>query len=183
MITRNIMTAVLLALSTTVVSTAQANDGYAGYQDDGFYDYARVEDAKPVYRIVQVSTPQRECWDEQRVHHSRAYDGAATPTIVGGLLGGVVGSRFGGGKGKDVATVAGVLLGASLANDMRRNRQHGDAYVTSEQVCKNVNLYSEREELDGYQIRYRYQGKTYVTRMDHNPGNKIRVHIQVTPVD
>lgn len=183
MFKRYAIASVLLTLLASTVTGAQANDDYDGYSDDGFYDYARVVDARPVYRIVQVSTPNRECWDEQRVHHSRGYDGSAAPTIMGGLLGGVVGSRFGGGKGKDVATVAGVLLGASLANDMRRSRDHGGSYVTTEQVCKNVNLYSEREELDGYQVSYRYKGKTYSTRMSHNPGKKIRVHVQVTPVD
>lgn len=173
----------LFVLLASVVSVVQADAGYDRYQDEGYYDTARVVEVTPVYRIVQVSTPRRECRDEQRVHHAAVYDDSATPTILGGLMGGVVGSRFGGGKGRDVATVAGVLLGASLANDLRRNRYQGDSYVTSEAVCREVSLYSEHEELDGYQVRYRYQGKTYSTRTDHDPGKRIRVHVQVTPVD
>jgi len=45
-------------------------------------------------------------------HHS------ATPMIIGGIVGGVLGNKVGKGQGKDIATVAGVLLGGSIGRDM-----------------------------------------------------------------
>jgi uncharacterized protein YcfJ len=42
---------------------------------------------------------------------------SATNEIFGGILGGAIGNQFGGGSGKKVMTVAGALLGASIAND------------------------------------------------------------------
>ena len=43
---------------------------------------------------------------------------SATPMVVGGILGGVLGNQVGKGRGKDLATVAGVILGGSIGRDM-----------------------------------------------------------------
>ena len=44
-------------------------------------------------------------------------DGSATNEIIGAIFGGVIGNQFGEGDGKDAMTLAGLLLGASLAHD------------------------------------------------------------------
>ena len=44
-------------------------------------------------------------------------DGSATNEIIGAIFGGVVGNQFGEGDGKDAMTLAGIILGASLAHD------------------------------------------------------------------
>jgi outer membrane lipoprotein SlyB len=38
-------------------------------------------------------------------------------TFGGALIGGVIGNQFGGGSGKDVATILGAIIGGSMAND------------------------------------------------------------------
>jgi len=38
-------------------------------------------------------------------------------TFGGALIGGVIGNQFGGGSGKDVATILGAIIGASMANN------------------------------------------------------------------
>ena len=50
-------------------------------------------------------------------HYPEGYR-SATPVILGGILGGVVGNRMGKGHGRDIATVAGVLLGGSIGRDL-----------------------------------------------------------------
>ncbi len=59
---------------------------------------------------------------ESYPRHGRRYPRheyqSATPVILGGILGGVVGNRMGKGHGRDIATVAGVLLGGSIGRDL-----------------------------------------------------------------
>ncbi len=38
-------------------------------------------------------------------------------TFGGALIGGIIGHQFGGGSGKDVATILGAMIGGSIAND------------------------------------------------------------------
>ena len=40
-----------------------------------------------------------------------------------------------------------------------------------------------REEIIGYDVDYQYQGRTYSTRMDHQPGSRIRVAVRVEPLE
>lgn len=55
--------------------------------------------------------------------------GIGVGAIAGGVVGGVLGNQVGGGSGKKLATVAGVLGGAILGHDIeQRNAQPRDAY-------------------------------------------------------
>jgi outer membrane lipoprotein SlyB len=45
-------------------------------------------------------------------------------TFGGALLGGVIGHQFGGGSGRDVATVLGAFLGGSIAHNKNSQSQH-----------------------------------------------------------
>jgi len=51
-------------------------------------------------------------------------DGQATGAgaIIGGIVGGVAGNQVGGGSGQQIATVAGVIGGAVVGNNVERNR-------------------------------------------------------------
>lgn len=48
-------------------------------------------------------------------------EGTGLGAITGGVLGGVLGHQIGGGRGKDVATVAGVAGGAYAGNQVEKN--------------------------------------------------------------
>ena len=48
--------------------------------------------------------------------------------VVGGVLGGVLGHQVGGGRGKDVATVAGAAGGAYVGHQTERNMRSGVRY-------------------------------------------------------
>lgn len=41
-------------------------------------------------------------------------------TFGGALVGGVIGNQFGGGSGRDVATILGAIIGGSIANERQR---------------------------------------------------------------
>jgi len=60
---------------------------------------------------------QRVPYQEKICTQATIGNGSATNEIVGGIIGGAIGNKFGKGDGQDAATLAGILLGASLAHD------------------------------------------------------------------
>ena len=83
----------------------------------------RVTRSKPVYRTETVREPYQVCRDERvPVYRDRVAPPAAA--LIGGVAGGVIGHQFGKGRGRDAATIGGVVLGALAgANLARQNRQ------------------------------------------------------------
>jgi len=47
--------------------------------------------------------------------------------------------------------------------------------------CRVVNRFSERQEVVGYRVKYRYNGKKHWTRTDRHPGKYIQVKVKVRP--
>ncbi len=184
--------ATVTALCTVLtMSPVMASVGHHEYRDSPYMDYAKVVDVEPIVRLVRVSEPRRECWDEEVTRYNRQTSrrpGSFTPLVIGGIVGGVVGNQFSKGKRRDALTVAGALLGASVGRDIyRRHRENGGGhietpYVTTEHRCRVIDEFHEEERVEGYRVTYRYKGKTFVRRMDHDPGRRIRIRVAVTPV-
>jgi uncharacterized protein YcfJ len=181
---------IVLAVAVAGALSAAAATAGGRWDDDRYYVYARVTDVQPIVRTVQVATPREVCWEEKvrNVHHaSGRRDRSFTPTVVGTIVGGVIGNQFGRGRGKDAATVAGALLGAAVGNDYARERAYerrggSHVYYTTEERCEIDQVYHEEERIEGYRVSYRYQGRDFVTRTDTDPGDRIRVRVQVEPV-
>jgi uncharacterized protein YcfJ len=155
--------------------------------DHGGYDYARVVDVDPIIRRVRVETPRRECWEEVREVRASHYGDqhSAGPMILGGIIGGVVGNQIGSGRGKDIATVAGTLIGASVGHDVAVKRARGYSPVREEVVERCATRYEHEyeERIEGYDVTYLYEGKKYHTRLPYDPGDRIRVHVDVSPAE
>ncbi len=146
------------------------------------YDYARVVESEPVREWVRVPTEREVCWNE-RVEQRPHREGGSAEVVVGSIIGGVIGNQFGEGKGKDAATVAGALLGAAIASDAQQH-ERAHAHPRSDVVrrCRVERDWVERQEITGYEVTYRYKGETYRTFMEHDPGDRIKVRVTVTPV-
>lgn len=165
------------ALSLAVVAPAAA--GHRTGRD--YYDYARVVRVKPIYETVQVESARTVCWKEPRhYHHGVSY----TPEIFGAIVGGVVGNQFGSGSGRDIATVAGAVLGGSVAHDIKVRNGYGRGHSHHEMVerCRTEPVYHSEERVVGYRVKYRYRGKVYWTRTAEHPGHRIKVRVDVSPV-
>ena len=169
------------AASLVLASGAAFADGPMG--DPDFADVVRVE---PLRREVRVSEPVRECWQET----SYASEGPFSynhigGTLLGSTLGVVVGNQVGHGRGKDVARVAGALIGGAIGHNVSvdRQRQQGGARGRTYERCDV--RYRERieERIDGYDVTYAYAGREYVTRMPYDPGERIRVRVDVAPAE
>ena len=152
--------------------------------NDG-YDYAQVVSVQPIVRQVRVETPRRECWTEVRYDQPQPQRGLAGPMIVGGLIGGGIGHQFGGGDGKRAATLAGALIGTALAHDYaeRQRSQYASSQPQGYEVerCDTRIEQTYEERIDGYDVEYEYCGRRYHTRLPYDPGERMRIRVDVSP--
>jgi hypothetical protein len=130
-----------------------AGDDYGGgYRDDGYYG----------------SGPQR-----------RGTEGGRTAaSLLGSVIGAVIGSQVGGGSARYATAAIGSTVGAVAGRQVYENAQRErDGHVT---VC---GPYPDRpyagRAANLYDVTYEYAGRTYTTRTNYDPGNRIRVRVEV----
>jgi uncharacterized protein YcfJ len=166
----------LSALLMVTTISVQAGHGR------GFQDSAKVIEAEPIYRTVEISVPERRCWDEE-VRHQHANRHGYTGTVLGGIIGGVMANKIssGRGRGKDVATVAGALLGSAIGHDISHKNSRGYTTTSLERRCEVTHRTQYEEELVGYDVTYRYKGRLFTTRTREHPGKRIPVSVNVRP--
>lgn len=179
------MSTITAASLVLVVSPANASgNAYNHGRYKAVYDYARVLSVEPVIRYVTVTTPVRECWDDVRTYTTSHYNGGkAGKALFGAILGGVIGHQFGSGRGNDAATVAGALIGAGVGANAAK---HEPDYYTTEysrpvRRCSTSYQSHEEERIDGYDVVYSYHGRKYATRTPFDPGDRIRIRVDVRP--
>ena len=177
----------LAGLAAATMLFGFATTATAGpYDARPVYDYAKVISARPIVRYVTVKKPVQECWQDTEYYATRhAAPGVAGGTLVGAIIGGVIGHQFGSGSGNDAATVAGSMIGAAIGNDAARRRA-GGGQTTVEHArpvtrCETRYRTHREERVDGYDVVYRYKGQTYATRMPYDPGNRLKVRVDIRP--
>jgi len=177
------ITAAILGLSIVLAAGAASADA-----SGGFYTRGRVLKVEPVFETVRVNRPEEQCWDERVPARGGPYSGyrSHTPAIAGAIIGGVLGHQIGSGSGRDWATAGGALLGSSVGRDAYASSHYppSNSYVV-ERRCDRVDHFENRRELVGYRVKYEYDGRTFWTRTDEDPGKwvevKVDVHASETP--
>ena len=156
-----------LALGAMLLgSNAWADHG--GRANGAQYDYAKVISAEPIVNYVTVTTPVRECWEEMQYYTvDRGREVRGGGALIGAVIGGVIGHQFGSGRGSDAA-----------------RERHG--YVTERHArpverCETRYREHREERVDGYRVLYRYRGQKYMTEMPYDPGNRLRVRVDIRP--
>jgi uncharacterized protein YcfJ len=165
-----------------------------------YTDVAQVTSAQPIYE--RVTTPRQECWNETINTERRVVSpGYAEPqpsggrtigagTVIGAIVGGVVGHQFGNSsRGRDHGTAAGVVVGGLVGNQIENSPSAPVAsgpsrvdYVPETQNVQRCRTVDEsRDQIRGYNVAYRYQGRDYSTRMDYDPGPTLNVRVNLTP--
>lgn len=163
--------AVVAAL--TLAETAWAEQAHVAWAD--------VIEAQPVRQQVRIPEREDVCWDEQ-VYHAAPARRSATPRIFGAIIGGVIGNQFGGGSGKDLMTVAGAALGASVAADQQRMKHPDRYFASTEQRCETQTRWRIEDRIVAWDVTYAFAGQTYQARMQDPPGDRIQVRVGVQPV-
>jgi uncharacterized protein YcfJ len=132
--------------------------------------YAQVVSSTPITETVK--NPRKECRNVTVTHRRPVQDeNRIAGSVLGAVAGGVIGHQFGGGRGKDVATVVGALGGGYAGNQAQGAMQNNDTYTTTEQRCKTV--YDKSEKTLGYDVTYKIGDQQGKIRMDKNPGSQI----------
>lgn len=165
--------------------------------------YAEVLQVSPRYGWHEVSEPVRQCVDVERYqpspryslqHHDqrqrrRGHGGETAASLVGGLIGGLIGNQFGGGNGRTALTVAGAAIGASVARDHVRRvrdpyyREYHETPVREQPVRRCTETWETRQVrgIDGYDVTYRFQDRTFHKWMSEHPGDTVPVEVAVEP--
>lgn len=161
----------LIGLVTGAVAVT-AIGGIAGYKAMKGPDYAEVVQVQPAMEKVKV--PREVCSDEVVQHQAPVKDkNRIAGTAIGAVVGGVVGSQFGGGSGKTLMTIGGAAAGGYAGNKVQKGMQESDTVTAHETRCKTV-METQQKQV-GFDVTYRLEGKEGLVRMDHDPGKQIPV--------
>jgi uncharacterized protein YcfJ len=182
-----------------------------GYQYDNRYarNYNGTDVAQ-VVRAVPMADPyasydRQECWNERTNAYDNGYyrdpngrlyyrggDSNVEGTVAGAVVGGALGNLAGKGDGRKAATLGGAVIGALIGNNIDRNSgpssrgeyqyQGTGGTVTR---CRTVsdNGYNGQQNWAGYDVTYRYAGRTYRAVLPYRPGPTIRVAVEVRPLE
>ncbi len=117
--------------------------------------------------------------------------GRTVATVVGGIAGAVLGSKVGGGTGAYAATAIGSMVGGMAGRQVyertqaNRNVRPGVVTVCDPEPVRGgyTGSYSQASngQANAYDVTYEYNGRHYTRRMDYNPGNRVRVRVDVSP--
>jgi uncharacterized protein YcfJ len=169
-----------IAIAVGSIFTALAPAAYAqyyarDYDRDSYRNSARVIESRPVYEGSLAA--RDECWNPRAGHYeevrgdnkTRIGKGAA----IGAIAGGVLGHQVGSGHGNDAATAAGAILGGILGHQLERRNNEDSQDDLDYNNCRRIGADSGR--LLGYDVRYEYNGREYMARMDRDPGRRLRL--------
>lgn len=139
-------------------------------------DEANLVSVNKKYQDHVVRIPYQDCYTQK--YYETKGDNSATNEVLGGIVGGVVGNQFGKGSGKDAMTVAGVVLGASIANDRERKNNRS---LRSRQVCDTKYQTRTEQRFSHYLVEYQYQGRKLTGISKNYPdGKRIKVRVNVS---
>ncbi len=157
-----LLTISLLVLSTTTLA---------------FTDKAEVLNVEEVLKVRVYQTPYEKCWSEDVPVYAQKADDSYTDEIFGGILGGVIGNQLGSGRGNKAMTVAGTLLGASIASD--NSKTSNGKVVSYKQVrqCETRYKQEQKEVIDYYTVTAKYNNREFSFKSDSLPGEFVRVTI------
>jgi outer membrane lipoprotein SlyB len=102
------MKSLILSLLSLFVLLGNTTDAYAEYERNK---------AVPVEKVLFGSVVSaRNITQEELIYDKNN----GWHTFGGALIGGVIGNQFGGGSGRDVATILGAVIGDSVANNRHK---------------------------------------------------------------
>ncbi len=169
-----------MKILTTLLSSVLVMTSVQTRAEDNFhYDFATVLQSKPIYRIVEVSANEQRCRNVEVIYQQPRRQ-SSKPSLVGGILGAAVGHALGHrSKHRTGATIAGAIVGASIGGDKKTVVNQNTRF---EQRCDTVPTFREEERLIGYDVVYRYNGRTFETRLPFEPENSLKIRVIIAPI-
>ncbi|MCV2356509.1 beta/gamma crystallin-related protein [Paucibacter sp. B2R-40] len=169
------------------ISSARAVPANQQYEEQRYapapvsvYDSRRRNDER-LYEAEVTSVravmgkPQQRCWVEQQ-QVSQASNANVPGALVGGLLGGVLGHQVGGGRGRDLATVGGVVAGAAIGSQV-----NGNSPSTRAQDVQRCSSDDGNGQPEYWDVGYQFRGQAHHVQMNSAPGRTVIVNRQGEP--
>ena len=165
----------LIAALLAATGAAQAAHPQSDNDDDSFIARAQVLSSTPVYDTV--NDPRRECWTESSGYETRSYrDGSNTGrTVLGAIAGGLLGSTVGKGNGRVAAAAVGAATGAVVGSRWNDGSNRYESSPRQVERCRTNDNY--RQVVSGYDVRYRFQGREFSTRLPNDPGKWLTLNV------
>lgn len=167
-------TCFLLPLAPALAQSGEPVDPFAAEHVN--FAYAQVLRVQAVYADIEVPRAVEYCDDYDRVE--RTGPRSAGGTVLGALIGGAIGNQIGSGSGRRAATVAGAVAGGAIGH-----AAGSETRVRSENRCHLVEEFVVETQVTGYDVEYRYRGEVYVSRLDYDPGDRLRIRVSVAPAE
>jgi uncharacterized protein YcfJ len=180
-----IRTVLLAALTLPCAVLAQGEYPRDAPLENVSYGYADVLRVDPIYQTTIVREPREECFEEPTTYRERSGGDATGGTVLGAIIGGVIGNKVGRGDGRRAATAAGAVIGGAIGHDIDKNNgsQPGREYRGTRQECRVVEVERQVREVAGYDVEYRYRGEVFMSRLNYDPGQRLRIRVSVAPVE
>lgn len=201
----NRLPAMSLALACAAACGGAYAQSYPRYGSTSSSDYARVVRVDPVFDSYAAASPPQRCYERPTYVGSDPYrdddysypdsryprpsggteTGRTVSTIVGTIVGAAVGSQVGGGSARYATSAIGSVVGGMAGRQIyeENQRQRTGTVRVCDPVYEGDGYYSrdDRRDARAYDVTYEYAGRTYTTRTDYDPGDRIRVRVDVTP--
>lgn len=165
LISRTIVASALIAATT--VAQASPRYPHEGHQSMA---RARVISSAPIYQTINEARTQ--CWTETVGYDRRHRHEGSGGAVIGAIAGGLLGSTVGKGNGRVAAAAVGAATGAVVGD--RLDDRYADAPRQVER-CETID--NPRRVISGYDVRYRYQGQDYSTRLPYQPGRHLNLRV------
>ena len=146
----------LIAVSTVLLTATSAAANRQVY-----HDYARVLNVSPIMETIQVPVRRKDCRP-------------TTPT-----------RRELRSHSPPMGDVQPLRSGLTLADAIRQERSYYFSLETAHtnRECRWIEEFETRERIVAYRVRFRYGQDTFVRRLDHDPGERLRIRVEVRPMD
>jgi uncharacterized protein YcfJ len=167
------------------ISSAREVDGRTQVEDERYApppvvdrDYRRrngerLYQAKVVSVRAVIATPERRCWVERGELQPERRDANVPGALLGAVIGGILGHQIGGGSGRDIATVGGVVAGAAVGSQVGRDRNGGPVYGPNVERCSTTPSQARPEYWD---VTYEFRGKQHQIQLTSPPGETVTVN-------
>lgn len=166
-------------------NNGSSNNGYSnnGYSNNGYRNDGYAQDGN-----------YDQYGSNRRTGGSQA--GSTMATVIGGVVGAVLGSQVGGGSARYATSAIGSMVGGVAGRQIYEQSRRPRDRTGTVRVCDPVrvdgrgyssNNYSSSgsasndRAVSAYDVTYEYAGRSYTTRTNYHPGDRIRVRVDVRP--
>ena len=157
------------------------NRTYAGGYDDRYEERGRYDD-----RYARDAYGRRDGRDPYNGAYGGTGTGNTIATVIGGIVGAAVGSQVGGGSARyatsAIGSMVGGIAGRQIYEQTQRNR-YAQGRVGTAVACDPIPVgdYEQGRGASMYDVTYEYGGRTHTTRTSYDPGQRIRIRVDVRP--